>query len=443
MKALMSEAPDELDVKGFSQPFPSRFERTFLFGAPWAVVLAAGLASQLIREIYDPLFSLVTVILAVSASLVRRWMNGIPAFLTRSHDSCPPEKRDTFRLHARSTYARMMSWKRFIPVGVGIALALAFIESFTGFRHWRSAGGYALSLIAWSWLIGAAGGVAFWVSHLIRTLGTEGCFPVLPEHPDGCGGLKPVGAFFVRMIAPLLLVSAALGIASLNPAFPIDQIKIFRTHQLADLSGDIERALRDAGTFTREEINAYRYGQYLPFSEPQLRWEVGMERIKRLKEECSKLDVAPASEPYSDCISRIMAEAEAAALAYGKAHSKLWNPRVIPFARIGLVILVAAVGLCFIWPLGGVHQAMASFRDASGQAIAEKLKQLNEAALSSALPERQELDAQLEKAREHASRIQHYPVWPFDAAILSTVVVPQVIALGSALGGGLVEWLTR
>ncbi|HVG60455.1 MAG TPA: hypothetical protein VNA24_17995 [Hyalangium sp.] len=149
----------------------------------------------------------------------------------------------------------------------------------------------------------------------------------------------------------------------------------------------------------------------------------------------------------NQCIDSIVEESKAMASARSQGYRKLWNRRIVPFARMGLIALIIAVGLCFIWPLGTLHLAMAKARDRKGLELAQLMNNAEEqfkATLKAMkLQEAAELSDHLEKVRKQILRVRRYPVWPFDAAVLTKIAIPQILALGSTLAGVLTEWLTH
>ena len=418
-----------VDFSWFSLPFPTRVER-FLFRHPWAVILAASLVNQSIRLVADSLFSLVTLVLAASAALFGGWMRDIPNLLQHLSLHCIEGSRERFDGLVREARLRRESRRRFLPVVIALLVALLFMGVFIPWRQTSLRYILALGpgLLVWAWMIGAAGSVAFDVAWFVRTLGGANILRVLPEHPDGCGGLRPLGLFFARMVSPLLLVAVLLGLASAAPEMTPAQAKYFWSRSLVR-----------------------------PFQPPDVSWyeptrshfltTVGAARLKRLEKECAELTASAESPAYQDCISRLVAESKVVEKARNSHRYLLWRGSVTPFARAGLFILSLCIALCFLWPLRSVHLAMARERDARGLALANDLEaaeaQFGEKLKARALGAAAELSEQLEKVRQQVLRVRGYPVWPFDAAAVSRVAVPQLLALGSTLAGIISDWLAK
>jgi hypothetical protein len=386
--------------------------------------------NQGIRLLADPLFLLMTLVLAVSAALFRLWMRDIPTLLQHLYKLCPAGERKVFDGLVDEARRRMEGRQRLIPIAIAIGVTLLFIFVFITWRQTPLRYLLALcpGLVLWAWMIGAAGGVSFGVARLVRALGGANILRLLPEHPDGCGGLKPLGSFFAQMVSPLLLVAVLLGLASAAPAMTPEQATYFWSRPI-----------------------------WRPFQPPDVSWydpvpaqmlsTVGAVRLERMKKECAELAAPAGSQQYQDCISRLVAESKFIAQARNSERHLLWSRSVIPFARAGLFILITCIALCFLWPLWSVHLSMVQERDARGLALAHDLEaaeaQFGEKLKAGALEEAAELSEQLEKVRKQVLRVHRYPVWPFDAAAASRVAVPQVLALGSTLVGIISDWLAK
>lgn len=417
------------DFSDFSLPFPTRAER-FLFQHPWAVILTAGLANQAIRLVVDPLFMLMTLVLAVSAALFRSWMRDIPSLLQHLSSRCPEGERERFEGLVDEARRKRESRRRLIPVAMALSVAVLFLAVYIPWRQALLRYTLALGpgLLLWAWMIGAAGSVAFEMAWFVRTLGGTNLLRILPEHPDGCGGLKPLGAFFTRMVSPLLLVAVLLGLASAAPEMTPEQAKHLWSRPIAS-----------------------------PFQPPDVSWydpvpaqvmsAVGAQRLERLEKKCAELDVPAGSPAYQDCIAQLVAESKVIAQAQSEGYHLLWRGSVIPFARAGLLFLITAIAVFFFWTLGSVHQAMVRERDARGFALAQGLEaaeaRFNEKLEAQELAEAAELSEHLEKVRKQVQHVSSYPVWPFDAAAISKVAVPQLLALGSTLVGIISDWLAK
>ncbi len=407
------------------------------------VIVAAAVANQIAHLWIDPLYWLGTAVLAVSAALFGLWMRGLPGMIEHDlYGRCTqtPEGRARFKELLEEARTQLTSNWRFLPIGLGLAVSLTFIGVMSVWdgdplNVWRAVA-WSLGLLPWGWMLGAAGSVVFGVASLIRSVGEAGLLKVLPEHPDGCGGLKSVSMSIVKMVSPMLIVIVLLGFTSIDPKLAVPE-SVFRIYKLK------EPEAVPPDTQQLQHIPAPETGAL----ERQVRSEVGTARVELLKKECSALDVGPRTDSYANCIQRIVEVVEATAEVPAKASRKIWNPRIVPFARVGLLFLIVAIGVCFFWPLGSLHVAMVKARDKKGQELARRLDEVEEEFKAKldvkTLQDAASLSEHLEKVRKEVLQVRRHPVWPFDAAAVSKVAIPQLLALGSTLVGLLSDWLVH
>jgi hypothetical protein len=143
-----------------------------------------------------------------------------------------------YELFLDSYQRKLLSKKRYILIGLllfvgfGVILGAVLTNSYLGhplisykldpfgvFLVWVWVFvSFIIPITLWSYAAGAGGWVIWVTGQYINKLTSVKSFDISirPSHPDNCGGLKPLGNFFLAMVAPMLLGAIVLEVFDLG-----------------------------------------------------------------------------------------------------------------------------------------------------------------------------------------------------------------------------------
>jgi hypothetical protein len=278
--------------------------------------------------------------------------------------------------------------------------------------------GWWFLLLIWGWVIGGAASVVIAVALAIHRFGRDDTLTIVPDHPDRCGGLRFVGDFVARSSLPLLILSAVLAFAALDPHFGSNQLRFLANHfsssyfsPLANLA--LEKELAAALAKARLESEKKECGQRV--AETNAEGAASIACVRRLYD-----------------LTRAAEKAELVAAA----SPPRWRPTIVRAARLALVDIVVSALLCFLFPLWSLHRSMKAAQLAREELVSDAIRHaLNAVSAARSLDDPAAVErtskrlADLQKeAREFRSSL-----WPFDRELLAKVAVPQLLALGGGL----------
>jgi hypothetical protein len=187
------------------------------------------------------LFSFV-IMITLAVVFLMRWWSGIPAMFQKVLNKGLICSRSLNR-SINQDYQRfldeyqqsLLSRRRYLFIGFLISINLLFslIQSWSSFSWLFNSSDSILSFLGWLTLIfrvilfnivlGYILGAGFWTMIItgvyIRKLTQEFDLNVQPSHPDGCGGVKSLGNFCLRMASPIFIVTTLFGIYSIGSIF--------------------------------------------------------------------------------------------------------------------------------------------------------------------------------------------------------------------------------
>ncbi|MBZ4336677.1 hypothetical protein [Corallococcus sp. AS-1-12] len=415
--ATLHAAPNA-HPKGYTF-FPTAAER-ILFRRPWLTILATGAMVLLINQRFDLPFIATAIVLSISAALFNHWLSLLPKTLALVQSRSTPSNTAVIEERINSFTLGLAGRHRFILPAIALAITCVFLKFFLSenITHgpllaWAAGTGI------WAWMLGAAGFIMLSIANLFHSLGKHDAIRILPEHQDQCGGLEPIGTFFIWMTAPLILISTFLTLAAFDPKLPPDQ-HYAMGHPFSPPSPRVSRDLNEAN---------------MRIARSMLLKEIGAKRIERLKKKCTDLESAPSDAEYRACIGSIESELAEINLHNKPSRASIWASPVRQFSVLGMAILIPISIACLIWPLAGLHASMVKERDARElrhsiflesltQQTQEKIDKGETADVATSA-------ARIAELKRQMIPVSRYPTWPFKASALRNLAIPQLTSLSA------------
>lgn len=401
----------------FSQPFVPP-ERP-LFWQSWLTVLLSALATAAVTGYIGVGFVPCAATVALGFALFQRWVTRLPTFLEWLQEQrVVPTQREAFRSMVAAHEPQGALRLRLLLTLPTVLLALNVAFDWYGPNLRGICFGMCLAL--WVWMSATVACVQIQFVRLLRALAQRDMLQVVPEHPDRCSGLSPIGGFMAFMVAPLMLGSLLLALLAVNPQVSAT------TWSWAARTLCYEES--QCGWLYEAVVEGRRRAKHASLLE---------QRIKAIDKQCADPQLSP--QAFETCLETVLRlDAERARLARGR---KPLAYELLPFARTALLVVLTAF-VVLLSPVWELHLALLRHREQ----VLQKHTQLLDIVQQKLQQEVRSGTAALEDrllAFHNARRAivgQHFPLWPLDLPTVLRTATPPALAIASTVLRDLGFW---